>query len=296
METQASRDEFEFKTAFRVLPKMFGVYDGEKVFDVDEVIVGTSTLSFEDYLTARKHHLMSSIFWNDSWFKLAVEYAAHFGVKRSEWLRAMLPAMECETGALRLLLDDFIHETKHELFPTRDACVEYYSRPENFERLERGEIGDNLMYKYRAKASFHLWPEICRLAMQTTQRLILERADGATIADFDRFWSDFQDYVELKHAHGERADDILKPVKKSLEYDIDRWIEAGLPADPTPFRLRTPEVFEFRLTDEGARELEAALKTWTESLKGLSKLVTRIQTSWQVRGCHSLVHEREVAV
>ena len=114
---------FEFKTAFRVLPKMFGIYGGEKVFDVDEAIFSTSTLSFEDYITARKHHLMSSIFWNDSWFRLAVDYAAQFGVKRSQWLRAMLPAMEKETGALRKMLDDFVYETKHELFPTREACV-----------------------------------------------------------------------------------------------------------------------------------------------------------------------------
>ena len=288
METQQSRELFQFKTAFRVLPKMFGVYDNEKVFDVDEVIVATSTLSFEDYITARKHHLMSSIFWNDSWFKLAVEFAAKFGVKRSEWLGAMLPAMEKGTGAHRKLLADFVHETEHELFPTREACVEHYSQPENFERLLRGEIGDNLMYKYRAKASFLLWPEICRLAMDVTYQLLAARGAVAEVPHFDEFWADFHRYVELKHAHGEHAQQILKPVRAEIGYDLQAWIKAGLPKDPTPFKLRAPVPFEFRLSEEGAREMDAALKVWTESLKGLSKLVTRIQTAWQVRECHPL--------
>ncbi len=296
METQHSREMFQFKTAFRVLPKMFGMYGDEKVFDVDEAIVSTSTLSFEDYITARKHHLMSSIFWNDSWFKLAVDYAAQFGVKRSQWLRAMLPAMEKETGALRKLLDDFVYETEHELFPSREACVEHYSQPENFERLERGEIGDNLMYKYRAKASFHLWPEICRLAMDVTRQLLVDRGAVSEVPNFEAFWADFHRYVELKHAYGEHTQQILNPVKAEISYDLHAWIQAGLPKDPTPQKLPAPEPFEFRLSEEGERELGAALKTWTESLKGLSKLVTRIQTAWQVRECRPVGRESQLAV
>jgi len=290
MEAQHSRDTFQFKTAFRVLPKMFGIYGGEKVFDVDEVVVATSTLSFEDYITARKHHLMSSIFWNDSWFKLAVRYAAHFGVKPSEWLRGMLPAMEKDTGDLRKLLDDFVHETECELFPSREACVEFYSRPENFERLERGEIGDNLMYKYRAIASFYLWPQVCKLAMDTTRDLLIERGARELVPNFDVFWADFHRNVELQHAHGHNESEILTPVRAKLSYDLREWVN-GTKQDPTSYRLPEPEMFEFRLSDEGAHELQAALAIWTNSLKGLSKLVTRIQTAWQARACHPLGRE-----
>jgi len=285
MEAQHSRDMFQFKTAFRVLPKMFGVYGGHKVFDVDEVVVSTSTLPFEDYIAARKHHLMSSIFWNDSWFKLAVTYAAHFGVKPSEWLRAMLPAMEKDSGDLRKLLDDFVHETKCELFPTREACVEFYSQPENFERLERGEVGDNLMYKYRAIASFYLWPQVCKLAMDTTRNLLIQRGAREIVPNFEVFWADFHRNVELRHAHGRNEGEILTPVRAKLTYDLREWVNST-PQDPTCHQLQQPATFEFRLSDDGARELQAALSIWTNSLKGLSKLVTRIQTAWQARGCY----------
>ena len=43
-----------------------------RCFDVEEIVVATDTLPFEDYVTARKYHLISSVFWNDSWFEPAV--------------------------------------------------------------------------------------------------------------------------------------------------------------------------------------------------------------------------------
>jgi hypothetical protein len=287
METMSSRETFKFHTAFRVVPKAFGVYGGEKVFDVDEIIVETSTLPFEDYIAARKYHLMCSIFWNDSWFRLAVQYAAHFGLKRSAWLRAMLSAMEKDTGALQEMLDNFVTETKNELFPTREACVDYYSKPGNFERLEAGEIGDNLMYKYRAMASFYLWPEICKLAMDATKALLVERGARQMVPDFDMFWADFHRSMELQHAHGKNDGEILSPVRAKFNYDLRAWVNET-PQDPTVYRRPTPETFEFRLSEEGARELQAALAVWTHNLKGLSKLVTRIQTASQIRECHPL--------
>src|SRR5690242_4393459 len=48
METQESRDRFGFVTRFRVLPKNFGIYGDEKVFDTEEIVVGTDTLTFDD--------------------------------------------------------------------------------------------------------------------------------------------------------------------------------------------------------------------------------------------------------
>lgn len=295
MESLQCRKEFGFETRFRVLPKNFGIYAGEKVFDVEEIIVATASLPFEDYVTARKYHLACSVFWNDSWFEDLLRYAAHFGVKPSEWLQAMMAAMEHNQGAGRRFLDNFVEETKGELFPTPAACLEFYKQERNFERLLKGDIGDNLMYKYRALASFYVWPEICRLAIDATRQLIIERGAAQQVPDLDAFWTDFHRYIEMKHAHGEQAKQILAPVHAEIGYDVQRWVEAGLPKDPSPFHLETPALFEFRLSEEGAQELESALKVWTASLRGLSKLVTRIKTSWQVRKCHAVGRESCVA-
>lgn len=295
METIASRQEFGFDTRFRILPKNFGVYGTEKVFDVEEIIVATDTLPFEDYITARKWHLVSSVFWNDGWFDPVVRFARAQGIKNSEWWACMLPALENGVPEVREFLDSFVAETKGELFPTREACVEHYSRDENFTRLVNGEIGDNLMYRYRAIASFHLWNEICDAAMNATRSLLVERGIDRKIAEFDLFWNDFSRYVRLLHASGRTEKEILCTSNATLHYDFPEWLQQSELTDPNDFRLVEPRDFQFQLTEDGRQGLEKALGVWTTHIKGLSKMVTRIKVAWQIRDC-TTVESKQYAV
>src|SRR5712692_2162742 len=289
LEMLDTRKEFHFDTRFRVLPKNFGIYGDKKVLDIEEIVVSTDTMYFDDYIETRKYHLVSSVFWNDSWFEDAVAFAQKFGVKRSQWFDAMLPEMENNQGPAREFLDRFVGETVGELFPTHEACLEFYNKEENFSRLLKGEVGDNLMYKYRAIASFQIWPHICKSAMDATRRMLEQRGAALQIPDFESFWRNFQLYVQVKHADGNTEAEILGPVRVDMQYDVPQWIADGMPMDIAPYQLLQPESFEFRLSDEGAREMQAALKVWTPTLKGLTKMVTRIRMAWQVRKAQSLL-------
>jgi hypothetical protein len=285
METLESRRLFKFDTRFRVLPKNFGIYGGEKVFDVEEIIVATDTLPFEDYILARKWHLVSSVFWNDGWFEHVIRFARLHGIKNSEWWSSMLPAMENGSEAMRTFLESFVAETKGELFHTRESCVDFYSREENFQKLQSGEIGDNLMYRYRAIASFHFWDEVCETAMNATRQLFDERGIPAQVSNFDRFWEDFYTYNRLLHSSGRDKDTILSTMSATLNYDFPAWLSQKELGDPNLYRLPEPVEFEFRLSREGRRELENSLDVWTTHIKGLSKMVTRIRIDCQVREC-----------
>jgi radical SAM superfamily enzyme YgiQ (UPF0313 family) len=285
LEAVESRNLFQYKSMYRVLPKNFGIYGGKKVLDVEEIVVGTDTLSFEDYVKARKHALASVAYWHDDNFLEAVKFAEKCGVSRADWLFALMPAMEASTGPVKQYVENFERETRGELFPTREDCIKFYMKDENWEKLVNGDIGDNLMHKYQALASFHLWPEICALAMAVTKRLIQERGTDVSIPDFDRFWANFECYLLNQHAHGYTTEQILAPAKAVLNYDIDRWIEDGMPLDPSPYLLSEPIEFEFALDEEGYRGISSALSTWTVHLKGLTKMMKRIRVIWLVRQC-----------
>jgi hypothetical protein len=291
METVEARKTFGFVSRFRVLPKNFGIYGDEKVVDVEEIVVATDTMPFEDYVTARKYHLNSSVYWNDSWFQHPLNLARSFGIKASEWWDAMMQALKHGPEPVRSFLDDFERETRGELFAAREECIRFYSIDENFKRLQQGEIGDNLMYKYRARASFYLWPEICEAGMQATKALLQDRGVAESIPDFDHFWKHFHRFVELKHAHGANREQIFAPVTASLSYDFERWLLSDDIRSPQHYRFDQPLPCEFRLSDEGAQELESALAVWTYELKGLTKLVTRIRTTSQIREMRFLTED-----
>ena len=285
LETVATRQQFHFETRFRVLPKNFGIYGDEKVFDIEEIVVSTDTMSFEDYIECRKYALVSVGFWHNNDLDDALDFALKLGVKRSQWLDRTLLALENSTGEARAYLDNFVHLTKAELFPTREACCEFYSDEKNFKRLLAGEVGENLMHRHNAIASFLIWPHICKIGMDTTRQLLEESGAADRIPDFDEFWPDFHRFIYSRHAWGSTVEQILSSTRVVLRYDFSRWLADGAPPDPSPYRLADPTEFELRLTEEKARALEGALKVWTTDIKGLTKMVTRIQVAWQVRDC-----------
>lgn len=285
LDTEESRQMFSFKTYWRILPKNFGIYGGEKVMDIEEVAVCTDTLTLNDYIEARKYALASVAFWHDNNLADAVKFAQSFGVKRSDWLDGMLRAMEEDTGKLHQYMQEFVAETRGELFETKEECVEFYTNEENFQRLLRSEIGDNLMHKYQAIASFHLWPEICRAAMEATRRMIVERGAPDRIEHFDEFWAAFSRFEEIQHCHGYTMDEILSTPEVELTYDIAAWIRDGQPEAVAPYRFVQPISFQFRFGDEGLDGLRSALQVWGCELKGLTKMMKRIRVSWQVRNC-----------
>ena len=51
---ELGRDEaikkYQMESKFRILPKQFGEYKGEKVFEIEKVCVATETMSFQSYL------------------------------------------------------------------------------------------------------------------------------------------------------------------------------------------------------------------------------------------------------
>ena len=94
--------------------------------------IATASINFENYLKARKLHLLVSIFYNGKcfagFFKLIDECEldlAEFVVNLSETFMAN-PTMQG-------LLKNFMAETQLELFESEAAILEYFKKKENFE-------------------------------------------------------------------------------------------------------------------------------------------------------------------
>ena len=79
MNTPAERERWGFQSRFRILPRCFGKLNaaGRNVIEVEEIVVATKDLSFEDYVQARRLHFIVSVAYNGkpfaALFKLLAE-------------------------------------------------------------------------------------------------------------------------------------------------------------------------------------------------------------------------------
>jgi radical SAM superfamily enzyme YgiQ (UPF0313 family) len=285
LETDEARQMFQMQHKYRISPKTFGEYGGEKVFDIEEIVVATDTLPFEDYLKARVYALGCAAFWHDNNFEDVQKFAEQQGVKRSEWLDRLIVDLQAAGGTLREYVNHFVAETEGELFDTPEECVAFYSQEENFRRLMNSEIGDNLVRKYQAMASLFVWPELCDLVLASTKALIVEKQGGNFIADLDQFWTSLSVYVKTKHAHGQTEEEILADGRAVLNYDVDRWVRDGMPLNFSAYWLAEAEEFDFQMSEEGKHGLSGAIKVYGAELKGLIRMMKRIRVNWLTREC-----------
>ena len=70
LNTKLTREKFQMKTKYRVLPRCFGyfnVFNKEYcVAEIEEILVSNSTLTFDDYLNGRKLDFFVNVFYNDA--------------------------------------------------------------------------------------------------------------------------------------------------------------------------------------------------------------------------------------
>ena len=279
METMASRAKYGFTTKFRLLPKNFGRYGGEKVLGVEEIIVSTNTFSFDDYLEARKVHFGVMLFWNSWRFEPLLTLANNVGFTPWEWLREVIQEME-HHEVLHQLLEGYIEETKAELYDDKEAALAAYTSEDGFRQLENDEIGDNLLYRNGAIAKFMEWTSTSGCAVEATRKL-MAKANGNDSADIDPvFWADMAVWLDFGYAHGKTMEHLFKVRHANLHYAIPDWIDAGCPQDIAPFKSERPLTYEFKLSADNAKNITAAMDVWDYDVRSFSMMVKRVQPAW----------------
>lgn len=279
METAAVRKQYAYNTKYRLLPKSFGVYNGNKVFEVEEIIVSSAVMSFDDYLTARKYHLAIGAFWNHGRFIPIVEFMNQNGISSWDWLHAVTQAMQHHAG-LTDFVARFIKETKGELFDTEEEAIAFYQTEANYKLLEEEGLGDNIFYKYAGLASFCYWKEATECVFDASWQLL---ADKQLPQGFKALWNDAMEYYKNLYAAGPNQNDLLENAQLTLNFDIPQWLTDGLPLAAAPYKFNAPQNMVTALEAKHRDALVDVMKTRPYNLQHISKFVRRVNSDWMRR-------------
>ncbi len=149
----AAINKYQMRSKYRILPKQFGEYNKKKCFEIEKICVETNTMSEKDYLECRNYsfvvRLLSSQVFNPIYkmlTKLNISWY-DFSIKVSKAITD-----ENFKGKLKELFEDFCEESQNELFNSKEEVIQFYSDENNYERLKKGLVGENLLAKYSAKS------------------------------------------------------------------------------------------------------------------------------------------------
>lgn len=155
--TELGRDHaiknYRLKSKFRILPKEFGVYDDEKVLEIEKICVGTNTMNYQSYLNCRNYSFILKLLGHGIFFPVN-KLAKKLNISWFDFSKKVFDVLSegKVSGKFKDLYDDFCKESHDELFESKAEAIKFYSKPENYKLLLNGDIGENLGAKYQAKS------------------------------------------------------------------------------------------------------------------------------------------------
>ena len=272
------RAEHGIKGKFRIVPLNFGKYGGKQVLDYEEVGIETRDMSFKDYLYLRGLALIVETLHNGRPFEEFFRYMISVGVSRSQFLMEAYNNIPIVPNLIQKIMDEFLSETKDELWDSESELKKYYLEKKNFGKLLRGEVGGNLIYKYKSKSLVYAnkkWIEflsqLCKKVIKTgtsSNKIIIK--SNHEIDSISKFCLNRLDGLLDKDA-------VTDPLYMESKYDIVAWLKSDESNKLSDFCVDgLPINYKFFYSQNQLTVRSDQFKRYGTDLNALSKIVTRV--------------------
>lgn len=250
---------YEHIVRHRVVPRQFSQINGTKIFDTEEVVVGTNTMSFDDYIELRSLCFTVAAFLASSELIPLVKLISEYDIRISKWIFNIQEQLPNYPNIFEHY-KGFLQETRDELFTSYEELVDFFSKPENYEALYTGKLGDNLLRKYKFAVLFESYNSLLHLAVSEAEKLMVEHVNEekakAIVGSIKRYLStrDMKSILKKKISFKEKT--------VQLDYDVPGWL-SNSGKDTSIENFYTPSNYTVKLPGK-------ALKEW-DNITALAK-------------------------
>lgn len=265
--------KWEMKTAYRVLPRCYGRYQclGEEfaVVEIERICIGNESLSFDDYLDCRRLHLVVNVFHNDGVFREILWLLKLLGLSKFDW---MLRLYSYTGAGFVALVDEFLAETKTELWEDEDELRRFVAAGGNVERYVGAELGSNLIFKYKSLALTSHAGDLAAAASATIADMFAASNVDETVQEFAI------DLIRFGHA---RLRDIFengdRPVTEAFRFDVAAFSNTLNSSDDIfALQFDSPRNYRFTLSGEQLSLIREYASIYGTTLTGISRTLSKV--------------------
>lgn len=260
-----SRKKFGLKTMVRVVARDIGNYTGEPVIETEEMVVSTPTFSFEEYLEVRVFHLLLTIFYYEGNFEEVFELARQHGISAFQLVSRMQAMLDQAPAAFRELIDQFVRESREELFASREECLAWARQ--SFDGLVSGELGGNLLSKYSMLGRFYVTHDALDFLRQAVASATGETLNTVPLEQAD----DVIEYLRCLLLYAPFADSLQATPVWHGNFDIESWRNEKYQKPLSDYRYQESRAFETAVEPERRTLIENRIRTFGEHPSGLGK-------------------------
>jgi len=261
MESQANRDAYFQRTGWRLHDNAYGVYDGTKVFEGQEVVQETKSMSFSELSGFRMIHFLLQMMWGSRhYYDFLVLLRQEAGTNPVDVVLEVNAALREDDSRLKDMVQSFLDEQELEFFPTAQDLFDYWSEPEHFSRLESGDYGKlNYVYTFRMLLEY---PVEFGTLLQRVAGTLADRAALTDKAGLLRRCGDVLNFLSARRISF-AEDGPVASVSCHLNHDVVQWRSDGY-AQPLA-NYASARTYHFSMTPQQEKLLSVKFKQFKNS-------------------------------
>ena len=285
MATQITRDRFQLQTKYRTIPGCVGTYQfGEHevtIAEMQEIIVGSKDLSFEDYISCRLMALLIETFVNQGLFKEAFASLNVMGIETFDCLLYMHEHQEIFTPKVKDIINNFIEMTVEDLFESIDDLKQFILEPGCVEKYNNGELGINELLVCKTQLYFEI-EDLSKILLTTIKSVLLD--NGVFSEDIFNYFRQLLGFIVHRKKSFNKFDEKYI---ESFNFDFEKLDKDNYELDPTKIKFHPDSIsYVFQHNSNQKTHIINQLKLYENSPNSLSKVVQRSNLKKMYRDFH----------
>jgi hypothetical protein len=279
MATPHERSKWGFKTKFRVLPSDFSkISNGKNVLEIEEVIVGNNTLTFDEYVELR---VFAFVLWTSTFgiiYAPILKFLRHNNIDAFDLFFQMMKQVHTLPLNIKNTFDSFKEKTISELWDSKEEIISNYQDESEFQKLLNGEDAMNVIQYHNFLLRKSHMDELTEYLFKIAYSLLDENNINE---ELKKQFYEIKNYcLGLGHNVISKNRDLTN-LKFIFSYDIQAWLDSSDKLLEI-FKLVNPITLEFRFYDEQSTILQDELDR-ADSLIGQSQALKKIPVPMQWR-------------
>ena len=229
METEEQRLKYGMENKYRVYEACLGNYKiGEEmvpIAEIEEIVVGTNTMSSKEYFDLTVVNLLIKIFLHGDTYKPIFEVVRRNNIKSMEVITQILEVTSNEFSQFRIFLDDFVKVGKNKCFDSKEELEKTLTSPKAIDNLINSGSVQNELLAFRAQALRKHY-KVCTLVLQSAIKSIL-RKRNIEHDELDEYLNEaFRfceirkfNFVDMKDCEDNFSFDFVKGDKNNFDID-----------------------------------------------------------------------------
>ena len=275
MNTPQEREKWGFKTKFRIIPRDFvKLKNGKVIMEIEEIIVGLKTLTFEEYVKLRM--LAFSVFVTnfDIGFKSIINLLRENKIDVFNLFNEIIQNLDKSPKNVQDVFMKFKNETINELWDSPEEIESFYQNEKEYQKLLSGEVGNNNLQMHHALLMANYMKEFSSYVIETAENLLKKQ---------NMFNNEVQtQFKEITNfcyglSHNLLGDDrMTKNPEFIFSYDIQKWLNNLDELPLSNFKFNSPQKIRFVFTDEQYQVSEEKKSIFGNSPAGLAQVIKRM--------------------